>query len=61
MTTDEMLFFCGSVLGPALLAQELARLLEHIPGIGADQPASPTREDGVGRLLLQAFPDGLDL
>ncbi len=60
MTLQQMLRFSGSVLGPALVAQAVFDLLRCVPE-PAEIAAPATRDDGVNRLLLQAFPDGLDL
>jgi hypothetical protein len=56
MTTNEMLFFCGRVLGPALIAHDVAESLRRVPALSAPKPAAPDRAD---RLLGQVFPDGL--
>ena len=58
MTVREMLVFAGGVLGPALVAQELADVLRAVPGHGR---APPERRppDGADGLLRQVFPHGL--
>lgn len=58
MTTDEMLVFCGGVLGPALVARDVAASLRRVPQLAPNQPARPDRAD---RLLEQVFPEGLQL
>ena len=61
MTIREMLFFSGSVLGPALVAQALqemaAELLQGVPQVAERPPVA----DSAVRLLEQAFPRGLSL
>ena len=56
MTTDEMLFFAGRVLGPALVARDVAERLRAVPALRDKQPADARRAD---RLLAQVFPEGL--
>jgi hypothetical protein len=56
MTTDEMLFFAGRVLGPALVARDVAERLRAVPALHDKQPADARRAD---RLLAQVFPEGL--
>jgi hypothetical protein len=56
MTTNEMLFFCGRVLGPALIARDVAEQLRAVPALTDKKPADAHRAD---RLLAQVFPEGL--
>ena len=55
MTLEERLRFAGGVLGPALLAQEVNRLLRLVPAPGPER----RRSDAADGLLRQVFPDGL--
>ena len=59
MTIREMLFFSGSVLGPALIAQAMLELLQEVPRLNPALVAAPG--DEVERLLHQARPNGIDL
>lgn len=63
VTTRELLYFGGSVLGPALIARELAELLRAVPARLGVQSGDPTLEfeRGIGEALRKAFPRGLDL
>lgn len=61
MYTHEMLFFGGSVLGPALVAQALQDVLATVPELNATQPPAGPEADDVDRLLSSAFPHGLSL
>jgi hypothetical protein len=57
-----MLFFSGSVLGPALVAQALQELAtELLQGVSQVTAEQPTAADSAMRLLEQAFPQGLSL
>jgi hypothetical protein len=62
VTIREMLFFSGSVLGPALVGQALrdmaAELLQGVPQAALERPRVA---DSAERLLEQAFPRGLSL
>jgi len=58
MTTNEMLVFCGGVLGPALVARDVAKALRQVPALAPKQPADLSRAD---RLLRQVFPEGVEL
>jgi hypothetical protein len=56
MTTNDMLFFAGRVLGPALIARDVAERLRAVPTLNERKPADAHRAD---RLLAQVFPEGL--
>lgn len=56
MTTNEMLFFAGRVLGPALVARDLAAQLRSVPALNAKKPVDTS---GADRLLREVFPEGL--
>lgn len=58
MTTNEMLVFCGRVLGPALVARDVAQVLRHVPALAPKQPVDLSRAD---QLLQQVFPEGVEL
>jgi hypothetical protein len=58
MTTNDMLVFCGSVLGPALVARDVAESLRRIPARAQPKPADLPEAD---RLLREVFPRGLEL
>jgi hypothetical protein len=58
VTVREMLVFAGGVLGPALVAQQVADLLRAVPGAERARP-EPRPRDGADALLRQVFPDGL--
>ncbi len=60
MTTEEMLYFGGGVLGPALAAQAVATMLKAIPELSVERKEYLATVR-VENLLHQAFPDGLDL
>ena len=57
MTVREMLVFAGGVLGPALVARELADVLRTVHGPGRSAPERRAR--GADALLRQVFPHGL--
>lgn len=59
MTVEEMLVFSGGVLGPALIAQAMAHLVQGVPEL-APWVVKPA-DDGVDRLLASALPHGLEL
>lgn len=60
MTTNEMLFFSGRILGPALLAEAVAETLTRVPALRTTLPQPKPRHDPALLLLARAFPNGLD-
>lgn len=54
LTLDELLYFSGSVLGPALIAGEVKRQLERIPQL-AGSPASSRPKRTADEILAAVF------
>jgi hypothetical protein len=61
VTTQQLLRFCGAVLGPALLGQATAELFAALPPIAPPRGGVADKRAAVDALLEQAFPDGLAL